>query len=387
MSSILSRFALLLITGGLLAGCGSTPDDDSDAILPDRKTEYKKARDAGRDLEIPPDLTRSSINDELVIPDTAAGSSATLSSFETRETVRGRVHTRAAVLPQVEDITVKRDGDKRWLEIRADAEEVWYKVVEFWQDNGILLIQQEPTVGVMVTDWLENRADIKTDIVTDTVRRLFDSLYKASTRDQFRVRIERGIEPGTTELYLTHRGMEEDTVNSPGGGDIENIIWRPREPDPGLEAEMLNRIMVYLGVSEQRARSALAAGAEPAAPLSTLKRTRDEVSLEINEGFDRAWRITGVALDRVGFAVEDRDRRSGLYVVRYSDPMAGQEEKGFFSKLAFWSEEEPDPEKQYEVRLSQGEEKTQVRIFDREGNRDNSETALRILTLLQEQIR
>ena len=386
MASKLTKIAVTTLVSLVAAGCSSLPG--SDEVLPDRKTEYKKSRQAERNLEVPPDLTRSTISDELVIPDLPGAGPNTLSDFQSSEAVRGRVATRAAVLPQVENIEVKRDGDKRWLVINGAAEDVWYKVVEFWQDNGIVLIQQDPAVGVMMTDWLENRADIKTDIVTDTFRRLFDSLYKSSTRDQFRVRIERGTEPGTTELYLTHRGMIEDTVASPGGGDIEDIIWKPRPTDPGLEAEMLNQIMLYLGVSEQRARSALANKGEPAVPLSILRRGRDEVSLEINESFDRAWRITGVALDRVGFAVEDRNRGDGVYYVRYSDPMAGQEEEGFLSKLAFWSgDDKPDPEKQYQVRLSQGGEKTRVTIFDQAGTRDNSETALRILTLLQEQIR
>ena len=386
MASKLTKIAITTLVSSVVAGCGSIPGTDD--VFPDRKTEYKKSSQADKNLEVPPDLTRSTISDELVIPDLPGGGPNTLSNFESNEAVRGRVTTRAAVLPQVDDIEVKRDGDTRWLVINGEAEDVWYKVVEFWQDNGIVLIQQDPAVGVMMTAWLENRADIKTDIVTDTFRRLLDSVYKSGTRDQYRVRIERGLEPGTSELYLTHRGMIEDTVNAPGGGAVEDVIWKPRPTDPGLEAEMLNQIMVYLGVSEQRARGALAQKGEPRVPLSILQRGRDEVSLEINEGFDRAWRIAGVALDRVGFAVEDRNRNEGVYYVRYSDPMAGQEDKGFFSKLAFWnSGDQPDPEKQYQVRLSEAGQKTRVVIFDEAGARDNSETALRILTLLQEQIR
>ena len=386
MSSKFTKIAITTLVTAVAAGCSNIPS--SDEILPDRKTEYKKSKGAERNLEIPPDLTRSSISDELVIPDAPKRGANTLSGFEMREGVRGRVNARTAVLPQVENIEIQRDGDKRWLVINGEAEDVWYKVVEFWQDNGIILIQQDPTVGVIMTDWLDNRADIKTDVVTDTFRRLFDSLYSSSTRDQYRVRIERGVEPGTTELYLTHRGMQEDTVISPGGGDIEDIVWKPRDPDPDLEAEMLNHIMVYLGVSAERARGALAESGKPTAPLSSLQRSRGDVSLEINDRFDRAWRITGVALDRVGFAVEDRDRGQGVYFVRYSDPMAGQTDEGFLSKLAFWRDDESGyDENLYQVRLSQGGEKTQVLVFDEEGNRDNSETALRILTLLKEQIR
>ena len=159
-------------------------------MLPDRKVEYKKSRGVERDLEIPPDLTSSSIRDELVIPGTRPEGGTTLSTLETSERGRTGPGGGGEVLPTVENIEVKRDGEQRWLLIQGEPEDVWFRVVEFWQENGILLEEQDPTVGIMVTDWIENRADIKNDFITDAFRGLFDGLYSASTRDQFRIRIE-----------------------------------------------------------------------------------------------------------------------------------------------------------------------------------------------------
>ena len=292
------------------------------------------------------------------------------------------------MLPQTDDIQVKRDGNQRWLVIQAAPEDVWYKVVEFWQDNGILMEQQDPTVGVMVTDWVENRADISNDFVTDLFRGVFDGLYSASTRDQFRVRIEQGADPDSTELFLTHRGMQE-TIIQDGDGDVERTVWNPRETDRGLEAEMLRRIMVYLGSDDQQASSALAARAQTAKPLSQLNKTKEESSLAVNEDFNRAWRLVGVALDRVGFAVEDRNRSQGVYYVRYNDPVAGVKDEGLLAKLAFWSDSDRniDKENQYQVKLDGRADVTEVTVLDQNGVRTNSETAVRILTLLHEQIR
>lgn len=374
------------VTVVLIAGCGALPSVDD--VLPDRKVEYKKAKQAGNNLEIPPDLTKSSINDELVIPDSVNAGSATLSGVIERERVQGRVATRAGVLPEIKDIEVKRDGDQRWLMIRGSSDDVWYKTVAFWQENGILLEQQDPSVGIIVTDWLENKADIKSDFITNKIRSVFDGAYSASTRDQYRIRIEPGEASGTTELYLTHRGMQERIIQE-GGGDVERTVWNPRDTDHGLEAEMLRRLMVYMGVADQKASRSLASNGASQKPRSKLNRGRDQVSLTIDEERSRAWRLTGVALDRVGFAVEDRDRQKGIYYVRYNDPMKDVDEPGLLAKLAFWrdSDRNIDKENQYQVSLTPQGDTTRVVVLSEKGERDNSETALRILTLLNEQIK
>lgn len=373
-----------LMMAGLVVGCGALPSVED--VLPDRKVEYKKAKDAGTNLEIPPDLTKSTINDQLVIPGSSRAEATTLSGQLERERIQGRVATRTGVLPKIEMIEVMRDGNQRWLRIQGSADDVWYKTVAFWQENGILLSQQDPTVGVMVTDWLENRADIKNDFITDKIRSVFEGAYSAATRDQYRLRIEPATTDGITELYLTHRGMEEKYILD-GGGDPERTVWNPRPTDHGLEAEMLRRIMNYMGVADQQSRSSLArTGAVQA--RSRLVHNSSEVLLLMDEELNRAWRLTGVALDRVGFAVEDRDITKRVYYVRYNDPLKETEEPGLLSKLAFWRDNDQniDKESQYQVGLEADGQGTRVEIRNKQGVQENSETALRILTLLHEQL-
>jgi outer membrane protein assembly factor BamC len=98
--------------------------------------------------------------------------------------------------------------------------------------------------------------------------------------------------------------------------------------------------------------------------------------------------LVGLTLDRVGFAVEDRDRSRGVYYVRYQDPSAGDASSGgFFSKLKFWGDTKVDATNRYQVRLREAGGSTRVDILNDKGAEDRSETALRILTLLKEQIR
>ena len=378
MPTTLVRIGVGGLLAVLLTACGSV-----EKVLPDRKVDYKREKVGSADLEVPPDLTRPSPSDTLVVPDLAPGDTATYSEYAADRQNAPRSTGKSAVLPEIDFIDVKKDGDKRWLVIQATPDQVWPKVVDFWRDNGILLVEEDPTIGVMETGWLENRADIRNDFITDAVRGVFDGLYSASTRDQYRVRLETGEAADRTELYLTHRGMQQKITDQ---GDTDRPVWEARPNDPELEVEMLRRIMVYLGVAEERARRSLARQ-EERAPRSQLIKGRDgQAELVIEEDFSRAWRVTGVALDRVGFLVEDRDRSAGVYFVSYRDPELRQE-KGLLSKMAFWRDDKPDQGAEYQISLEPQGGTTRVLVLDAQGSRDTTPTATRILTLLNEQIR
>jgi outer membrane protein assembly factor BamC len=386
MSLKFSKFVLLMLLLPILVACNTLPNVEE--MLPDRKVEYKKSKQAGENLEVPPDLSSSSISDTLVIPGEAGMGSATYSDFANRDMTTSGYARSSGVIPKLENVQVKRDGNKRWLVIQAGPDDVWARTVDFWQENGILMTEQDPSIGVMVTDWIENRADIKSDFITDTVRKVFDGAYAAATRDQFRVRIERGAEEGSVELFLTHRGMQEELITSANSAN-ERPVWVPRETDHGLEAEMLRRLMVHMGVANQKASRSLARKGVSAKSRSQLNRAANQVSLTVKDEIARAWRLTGVALDRVGFAVEDRNRSDGVYFVRYNDPMKDTEDPGLLSKLAFWKDDDKDIDKEnrYQVKLTPSGDTTEIVILGETGTRDNSATAVRILTLLHEQMR
>ena len=387
IKKFVSNIALLALASGLVA-CGSVNVDN---VLPDKKVEYKRERQAEKNLEIPPDLTSDRINDRMSVPDNFGGVSTSYSEYVTDRKLRGADGAATAavggsVLPEMQDIAVRRDGDVRWLAVNATVEEVWPRVIDFWQENGILMAEEDPTVGIMRTSWLENRAEISRDIVTDTIRKVLDGLYETGTRDQYRVRLER-TERDTTEIYMTHFGMEEQVVQDPGGG-VQNTVWVPRERDPDLEVEMMRRLMVFLGAADERARAQLAAGSQRQLTRSQMLKTRDGVQLLIDDSFSRSWRLIGLALDRVGFAVEDRNRSEGIYYVRYNDPSQEEAEKGWLSGLAFWSDDKKvDKVNRYQVRVSSQDDRTVVYVADDKGQRSESPTATRILTLLKEQIR
>jgi len=244
----------------------------------------------------------------------------------------------------------------------------------------------------METDWAENRAEIPQDLLRKYVGKYLDVFYATYKRDKFRTRIERGIEPGTVEIYISHRGMEQVPTAKIDNVQGAGFAWAVMPPNPDLEAEMLGRIMIGFGTSEALATAAASPAALAAGPQHARLEKADGVSkLVVDDPFDRAWRRVGLALDRTGFTVVDRDRSTGIYFVRFSDPDADMakkdREKGFLSKLMFWKTDDKDKPEQYRIKIVETAPQSTVSVQDPAGNPDKSQASERILALLREQLK
>ncbi|MGE5468619.1 MAG: outer membrane protein assembly factor BamC [Ignavibacteria bacterium] len=375
------RLLWIVLPAVALAGC--------EMSLPEsKKVDYKSASVKLPPLEIPPDLTKPSRDDRYAVPDVATSKgSATYSSYAGERTTAARAST-SEVLPQVEKIRIERSGTQRWLVVQGKPDQLWPVVKEFWQEMGLLVNVELPEAGIMETDWAENRAKLPQDFIRRSIGKVFDSLYSTAERDKYRTRLEQGKEPGTTEIYVSHRGMIE-VYTAEGRSETR---WQPRPPDPEMEAEMLGRLMVRLGAEEAQAKSLMAAAANAKDERAKLKPAADGAgALELQEPFDRSWRRVGLALDRIGFTVEDRDRSQGFYFVRYVDPevdAAKKDDKGFFNKLMFWKgKSDPSQNMQYRIFVKGDGDASRVQVLTREGGVDKSDTSKKILALLYEQLR
>lgn len=377
------RLIYILSLTVFLSACGSI-SETYDEVFPEKeKIDYKKAKQIDT-LEVPPDMTSSTIDSDLVVPDLIPGSSANYSDYS-RERSGINVVRGEAVLPSQQSLRMERDGKQRWLVVAGTPSQVWPKMREFWLEAGFLIRLENPRIAILETDWAENRADIASDFITDALSSLIGGLYSAATRDKYRVRLEVGSEENTTELYLTHYGAEEVIE-----GSTETTIWKPRPRDVELEVEMLRRMAVFFGVDEKRSRSMLARRGKSRTERARLSRSRGISALSLDDDFQRAWRRTGLALDRIGFTVEDRDRSRGLYFVRYVDPLKdSNQEKGWLDSIAFWSTKDEDPGKnKYQISLTDIESSgTRVIVLNDKGGPENSTTAYRILSLLHEQLK
>ncbi|MGB5260901.1 MAG: outer membrane protein assembly factor BamC [Gammaproteobacteria bacterium] len=371
MQSGHKKYSLLLVLAGalLVSACGVM-----DKMAPGRdKIDYKKSKII-ENLEVPPDLSSDTIDDA---PDTLDAAGATFSDFGATQPARDKT----AVIPEQVTVQVRRDGDQQWLLVQGTPEQVWPRVKEFWLQQGFLISKEDPRLGILETDWAENRADIPQGPIRNLIGKSIDAVYSSATRDKYRVRLEK-VDDTSTEVFLTQRGVEEVVT---GSADSNTTVWQSRPTDPELEAEMLKRMMVFLGIEEQKAQTMLAKRVEKQVRAELVSDSSGS-QLLIREDFSRAWRRTGVALDRVGFTVEDRDRSNGVYFVRYNDPLGEQNQSGILNKLAFWSSDDDKEATEYRIRLIAEGPVTRVIVNNSEDQRDTTSTAKRILTLLEEQL-
>lgn len=350
-----SRLALLSLS--LTLGACSVLESD--------RIDYKSAGKSPS-LEVPPDLTQLSRDTRYAIP----GGAVSASSFQLGQASQS-VPTAVSSLG---DVRIERAGTQRWLVIKRPADQLWQPVRDFWQENGFLLAMDQANLGIMETDWAENRAKIPQDFIRSTLGKLIDSIYSTGERDKFRTRLERNA-AGGTDIFISHRGMVE-VYNS---SQKDSTVWQPRAADPELEAEFLRRLMVKLGVTQEQSKALVAAGASPSSSRAAM--VNGQPVVQIDDGFDRAWRRVGLSLDRTGFTVEDRDRSQGVYFVRYVEPSADKSEPGFLGKLFGSAKAAVAPLKYRIVLVSQGASTT-VSVLDAAGKPDTSANAQRIVNVI-----
>jgi len=362
----ISRIMLLLVSGSLAACTMLEPD----------RVDYKSAQKAPS-LAVPPDLTQLSRDNRYAIP----GGPVTASAYQIGQTTQGIPVATAAL----SDVRVERSGNQRWLVVKRPADQLWDPVRDFWQENGFLMVLDQSNLGIMETDWAENRAKIPQDFIRNSIGKLFEGLYSTGERDKFRTRLERTAS-GETEIYISHRGMVEVY---PSGGTIvttrdSSTVWQPRATDPELENEFLRRLMVRLGVSQEQAKAVASAGAGKS--TSRASTVNGQPVVLIDENFDRAWRRVGLSLDRTGFTVEDRDRAQGTYFVRYVEPTASKSEPGFFSKI-FGSPASTTAPLKYRIVVRSQSESTVVSVLNATGAPDASANAQRIVNVIVEDLK
>ncbi|CAN7664833.1 outer membrane protein assembly factor BamC [Acidovorax sp. LjRoot66] len=365
MNAVTTRVGLLALALALSA-CSALEGD---------KIDYKSAA-KGSTLEVPPDLTQLSRDSRYNVPGGAVSAAAMQASQAAQPS-----GTANAAATQLGDVRIQRDGNKRWLVIDRPADKLWEPVRDFWLENGFTLDLDQANLGIMETDWAENRAKLPQDLIRSTLGKVIDSLYSTGERDRFRTRLERNA-AGGTEVYITHRGMIEVYSNT----TKDQTVWQPRAADPELETEFLRRLMVRLGVSQEQSKAVVAAAAAPVAQSATVATVNNVPVVQMKEGFDRAWRRVGVALDRTGFTVEDRNRNDGVYFVRYVAPNADKKESGFFGKLFTRSPDAVPPLKYRIVVRSQGEATT-VSVLNEGGTPEASANAERIVRVIADELK
>lgn len=418
-NTIHKLIAMALLTL-LVSACDSIP-------FIDNTSDYKGAG-RSKPLEVPPDLTSVRSSDAYSVP----GGTTTYNTYNQAQD--GTDAGVEKVLPNSDGVRMEKAGAQRWLVVDAPAEKVWPVVREFWIDQGFAVRVENADTGVMETEWIEadaiKAAEGKKNI-GEKFDKWLDKLSGFADRRKFRTRLERGEKEGSTEIYMTHRTVtsapddgknrvrtnygEVETGYRLDGAKSDKTV---EENAAELDAELLRRLMVKLGVTEKRAQE-IAANPVGEKRAEVVKEDDSSVTLNLNDPFDRGWRRVGLALDRIGFVTEDKDRSKGLFFVRYADvdiDSGPAKKKGLLDTLAFWKDDEPevenkskpknektivdklkfwkgddgktDPAKQYRIKVTETENgSSRVNVVDSEDKNNRSTTANRIISLLYDQLK
>ena len=370
-----------LVVGALmlsLTGCGMVQ-----SVVGETKVDYKSAKKAST-LDVPPDLTQLSKDNRYSLPSNDRGV-ATASGYQaTRGATPGAaVSSNEVASTGNSAVRVERSGNQRWLVVQQTPEALWPQLKTFWEESGFTLAVDDATAGVMETEWNENRAKIPQDFIRSTIGKVFDGLYSSGERDKYRTRLERNP-AGGTEIYISHRGTKEVVT----GAQNESTMWTNRNSDPNLEAIFLAKLMTKLGgtTDEATARTSVD-NAAVQAQHATLVGEGADAYIKTDEGFERTWRRVGLALDRAGFTVEDRDRVQGVYFVRFVNDAT--DTRGWFSKLFSFGASDKEKEAQrYRISVrSDSVNTTQVSVWNNQNKPEASPVGQKILTLLQEQLK
>lgn len=367
-------FPIRALPFALLLGLGAC------SVLEPDRIDYKSSG-RGVSLEVPPDLTQLPGQSRYVVP----GGAVTASGYQVSQATAVAAGTPTAA-SSIADVHFERSGNERWLRVDRPADKLWSPVRDFWLENGFLMAIDQPNIGIMETDWAENRAKIPQDFIRAAIGKALDSIYSTGERDKFRTRVERNAQGGT-DIFISHRGMEEVFTNA----QRDNTVWQPRASDPELEAEFLRRLMVKLGVTQEQSKALMAAKASaaanaPATPSARVVNVNNAPTVQLAEDFDRAWRRVGLALDRTGFTVEDRDRSKGVYFVRYVDPTLEKKEPGFFGKL-FGSSTPPVPTSRYQIVVRSEAQASTVAVLDSNGGAVPADAAKRIIQVIADELK
>jgi outer membrane protein assembly factor BamC len=358
-----------------LSGCG---------LWGDKRDTAHEGATSGRALEVPPDLLPPELDATYRVPAREDGRVSAVEA-EQRQRPSGILEARPAPVPegvalrQVGQMTVRREGNVRWLELGAAPADLWQSLREFWREQGFDLTRDEPALGVMETEWKDTAAGVPVPGVRGRLSRALGTAYDAGTRDQYRIRLERESEQ-VTNLYLTHRGVDQVIDEDRGG-----LRWGVRPSDPGLEAEMLTRLMVHLGREEGEARDIMNLAADEG-PRLREREADGQPGLELRDQFAQVWRQVGLGLDRAGLLVDDQDRSAGIFHVTYSREAArARSDGGFFSRI--FRRDRVGGDGRYQIHVAQEGDWVRVTARDREGNALRASDAASVLDLLADELR
>ena len=285
----------------------------------DTTREYSDSSPRNADLVVPPGLSSPELSTSYAfVGGTSAGNASLQSGYQ---------------LDKVKDMQIIQGGSQRWLVIdNKKVDQVWQMMLSYINQLGLTVKYQNPSVGLIQTDWATRNTNVK----ETGVRGLFASIgwggiYSLSAQYMYRVTLWQN--ESNTLVFVTNYQMDEvypgcitnPNMNKNYTTSDQTTKWMPVQSDPQLELNFLMQFMGFAGFSQEQVKQAVAT------VVATPKQAQLNLDqITINDTFDRAWWRTGLALERAGLGINDKNRETGEYYVYKLQSQIDNSNNGWF---------------------------------------------------------
>ena len=354
----------------LLTSCGWFGREEGVIINPD--DDYLDAVQLGS-LSVPQDMPAIQNQDFIPIPAVPSQ-------------VNPRFYPDSPPLPNAiysnekrDDVRMQRLGSRNWLVVPEPVTTAWPKLKQFFADNGVSLILDEPSLGRLDTEWLTINSE---ETYRDVVREVLKGNLIDSQRDRFLVKLEQGLRVGTSEIHMRHESEILEDIST----DPSEIFWKIKSDSLEAERSLLNEIGAYIAakVSEMSvSKVALEIGTMQKSEL--LRDSNGYPILRLKLDFQRAWATIGQALgnaeaDIIELNRDDREFKANLPLESLGIETGGQ----VFCRLTFsCSSDASEIPVLIQVRATESGD-FDVTVYDQDREELNSEIAQQITVMLRD---
>jgi outer membrane protein assembly factor BamC len=280
-------------------------------------------------LEVPPDLTKPTYENSFRLSEYVSDIDSNTVNLTNKDKLEEQ---KQKILSMSSDIKVKKSGTRRWLVVDKNPDLIWDLSRQFLKEKGFVIKKSNKKIGVMETDYLENkRPDIPAKSmgwIRSMLQSTIDNVnYTLPSVDSYKIRVEPLDSVNMSEVHLSISSMAEVIT---GTGNDETTLWQSKERNIALENEMLYELMLYLGGDSATARERIINAKED-----------DKISVNLTDGINGfaklqfelnlidTWDNMSWALSDLNVNLEDKDLKEKTFYIQ----VARTSDKGIMSKI------------------------------------------------------
>ena len=330
---MINKILFLILIPTFISSCFSLDEEidgnakRSKTQLGDLKINYYSNKSVNT-LDIPPDLTRPEEQKAFRLSEYVQDIDEKFINFSDKEIKK---EPSEQILQNDAGIKVQRSGNRRWLEINKEPDKVWQLAKEFVKLEGFAIKKSNKKIGILETDYLENRPDLPDQslgMIRSFIQSVTSQSYSLPVIDKYRFRIEPVDNYTKSHIFISLSSMKE--IIDPNATISGNTTWIEKEPDIELETEMLLRFMQFLGGDKIKSIEKIVEAKETnLISANVAKGINGYSKMVFKNNFLDTWDAVSWILDKENVNLEDKDLKEKTFYVK----MARTSDKGIMTYI------------------------------------------------------